>query len=354
MIKRSSGDSRIEIQGNVTSSHANHKFSMLPVCMAHDLMDQVVCQGAKGKARGRAFVLGRGDARQDPHAITDTFLLNNCYAFVLFDMGADRSFLADGMDWLSKYHAKKVCDEKIVRIPDVRVVVDFGKKFYNSLGSVPNCPITTEEKVQKKNDMKARSMLLMALPNEHLMTFNQYKDAKTLNQKIIVEQVFNGNAEPQVQAHVLRIGLLFIPSRKRNQDSSRRTVNVEEISFKAMLAIDGAEVGADDKLEKKTVFLTVAKIEFVRAKQQEKPVRKSVKYAEMYSLNINTISPTVTTVPLEATHADFFGDEIELDLSNITTTYLVPTTLIQESIKIIHVIIVILIDVCSLVYRQGD
>ncbi|GJU62441.1 ribonuclease H-like domain-containing protein [Tanacetum coccineum] len=41
-------------------------------------------------------------------------------------------------------------------------------------------PITTEEKVQKKNDVKARSMLLMALSNEHLMTFNQYKDAKTL------------------------------------------------------------------------------------------------------------------------------------------------------------------------------
>ncbi|GJZ74335.1 ribonuclease H-like domain-containing protein [Tanacetum coccineum] len=42
-------------------------------------------------------------------------------------------------------------------------------------------PVTTEEKVQKKNDMKARSMLLMALPNEHLMAFNQNKDAKTLN-----------------------------------------------------------------------------------------------------------------------------------------------------------------------------
>ncbi|GJV98083.1 hypothetical protein Tco_1549660 [Tanacetum coccineum] len=41
-------------------------------------------------------------------------------------------------------------------------------------------PVTIEEKVQKKNDMKARSMLLMTLPNEHLMTFNQYKDAKTL------------------------------------------------------------------------------------------------------------------------------------------------------------------------------
>ncbi|GJX19274.1 hypothetical protein Tco_0221951 [Tanacetum coccineum] len=42
------------------------------------------------------------------------------------------------------------------------------------------------------------------------------------------------------------------------------------------------ELVSDDKLEKKTVFPTVAKIEFVRAKQQEKLVRKLVKYAEMY------------------------------------------------------------------------
>ncbi|GKC83701.1 ribonuclease H-like domain-containing protein, partial [Tanacetum coccineum] len=42
------------------------------------------------------------------------------------------------------------------------------------------------------------------------------------------------------------------------------------------------ELVSDDKLEKKTAFPTVAKIEFVKAKQQEKPVRKPVKYAEMY------------------------------------------------------------------------
>ncbi|GJW39844.1 hypothetical protein Tco_0065689 [Tanacetum coccineum] len=51
--------------------------------------------------------------------------------------------------------------------------------------------VTTEEKVQKKNDMKARSMLLMALPNEHLMTFNQYKYAKTLFAAI--QTRFGGN-----------------------------------------------------------------------------------------------------------------------------------------------------------------
>ncbi|GJT15307.1 putative ribonuclease H-like domain-containing protein [Tanacetum coccineum] len=42
------------------------------------------------------------------------------------------------------------------------------------------------------------------------------------------------------------------------------------------------ELVSNDKLEKKTVFPTVVKIEFVRPKQQEKPVRKPVKYAEMY------------------------------------------------------------------------
>ncbi|GJU91033.1 ribonuclease H-like domain-containing protein [Tanacetum coccineum] len=49
------------------------------------------------------------------------------------------------------------------------------------------------------------------------------------------------------------------------------------------------ELVSDDKLEKKTVFPTIAKIEFVRPKQQEKPVRKPVKYAKMYRLAAITI-----------------------------------------------------------------
>ncbi|GJS05599.1 hypothetical protein Tco_0322107 [Tanacetum coccineum] len=41
-------------------------------------------------------------------------------------------------------------------------------------------PVTAEEKTNKKNDVKARSLLLMALPNEHQLTFSQYPDAKTM------------------------------------------------------------------------------------------------------------------------------------------------------------------------------
>ncbi|GJZ59559.1 hypothetical protein Tco_0615375 [Tanacetum coccineum] len=52
-------------------------------------------------------------------------------------------------------------------------------------------PVTADKKTQNKNDVKARSMLLMALPNNHLLTFNQYKDAKTLFAAI--QTRFGGN-----------------------------------------------------------------------------------------------------------------------------------------------------------------
>ncbi|GJV57088.1 hypothetical protein Tco_1458093 [Tanacetum coccineum] len=41
-------------------------------------------------------------------------------------------------------------------------------------------PVTAEENTNKKNDVKARSLLLMALRNEHQLTFSQYTDAKTM------------------------------------------------------------------------------------------------------------------------------------------------------------------------------
>jgi hypothetical protein len=129
-------------------------------------------------ARGRAFVMERGNAQEDPDVVTGTFLLNNHPAKVLFDSGADRSFVSTsfasllnihptelhttyeielangelvstntviqgctlllldepfdidlmpiklgsfdmviGMDWLSKNRVRIICDEKVVHIP---------------------------------------------------------------------------------------------------------------------------------------------------------------------------------------------------------------------------------------------
>ncbi|GJW13965.1 putative ribonuclease H-like domain-containing protein [Tanacetum coccineum] len=53
-------------------------------------------------------------------------------------------------------------------------------------------PTSVEEKAQRRAKLKARSTLLMALPNEHKLKFNSYKDAKTLMQAI--KNRFGGNA----------------------------------------------------------------------------------------------------------------------------------------------------------------
>nr|GEU35315.1 hypothetical protein [Tanacetum cinerariifolium] len=45
-------------------------------------------------------------------------------------------------------------------------------------------PTNVEDKAQRRAELKAKSTLLMALPNEHQLKFKSYKDAKTLMQAI--------------------------------------------------------------------------------------------------------------------------------------------------------------------------
>ncbi|GKF64784.1 putative reverse transcriptase domain-containing protein [Tanacetum coccineum] len=47
-----------------------------------------------GTAQGRVYALGGRDASQYSNVITGMFLLNNRYAKILFDTGADRSFVS--------------------------------------------------------------------------------------------------------------------------------------------------------------------------------------------------------------------------------------------------------------------
>ena len=142
-------------------------------------------------ARGRAFVINANQAQHNNDVVNGTFLVNNNYASILFDTGADMSFVSCefesslalprsklvnsysvevangksisidsvirnctlnlndfnfpidlipmqlgsfdvivGMDWLAKYHAEIVCFEKYIRIPlpDGQVLRIYGEK----------------------------------------------------------------------------------------------------------------------------------------------------------------------------------------------------------------------------------
>nr|GEY44814.1 hypothetical protein [Tanacetum cinerariifolium] len=67
----------------------------------------------------------------------------------------------------------------------------------------PVAPTTAEQKLARKNELKARGTLLMALPDKHQLNFNSHKDAKTLIEAI--EKHFGGNTETKkVQRTLLK------------------------------------------------------------------------------------------------------------------------------------------------------
>nr|GEU72529.1 zinc finger BED domain-containing protein RICESLEEPER 2 [Tanacetum cinerariifolium] len=57
----------------------------------------------------------------------------------------------------------------------------------------PVVPTTVEQKLARKNELKARGTLLMALPDKHQLKFNSHKDAKTLMEAM--EKRFGGNTK---------------------------------------------------------------------------------------------------------------------------------------------------------------
>nr|GEU73864.1 putative ribonuclease H-like domain-containing protein [Tanacetum cinerariifolium] len=57
----------------------------------------------------------------------------------------------------------------------------------------PVAPTTAEQRLARKNELKACGTLLMALPDKHQLKFNSHKDAKTLMEAI--EKRFRGNIE---------------------------------------------------------------------------------------------------------------------------------------------------------------
>ncbi|GKB45556.1 putative reverse transcriptase domain-containing protein, partial [Tanacetum coccineum] len=190
--------------GHLTKNCQNKR----PATRCNQLPVTVICHACEEKghytnqcrknnisAQGKAYMLRDRNAHQDPNVVTGMFLLNQHLARVLFDSGADKSFvsislasklnvppikidtfydikMADenlvstntviqgailtllnqpfkidlmpiklgsfdvviGMDWLSKYHAKIICDEKVVHILiDGETLIIRGSSVYSKI-----------------------------------------------------------------------------------------------------------------------------------------------------------------------------------------------------------------------------
>ncbi|GJT11161.1 putative reverse transcriptase domain-containing protein, partial [Tanacetum coccineum] len=75
-----------------------------------------------GNALTKVYAVGHAGTNLDSNIITDTFLLNNCYAYILFDTGADRSFVSTTFSYqiditpttLDHYYDVELANERII------------------------------------------------------------------------------------------------------------------------------------------------------------------------------------------------------------------------------------------------
>ncbi|GJZ65252.1 putative reverse transcriptase domain-containing protein [Tanacetum coccineum] len=81
-------------------------------------------QGGNGNAPVKVYTVGRVGTNPDSNIVTGMFLLNNRYAYVLFDTGADRSFVSTAFSsqiditpsTLDYYYDVELADERIIRL----------------------------------------------------------------------------------------------------------------------------------------------------------------------------------------------------------------------------------------------
>ncbi|GKB46162.1 hypothetical protein Tco_0896915 [Tanacetum coccineum] len=101
-------------------------------------------------------------------------------------------------------------------------------------------PTTVEEKEQRKAELKARSTLLMALPNQHQLKFNTYKDAKSLMQAI--ENRFRDNtATKKTQKNILKKQYEnFAASSTEVNGTSNSTTNSHNVAFLSTCSTNNA------------------------------------------------------------------------------------------------------------------
>ncbi|GJU12579.1 hypothetical protein Tco_1134975 [Tanacetum coccineum] len=123
--------------------------------------------------------------------------------------------------------------------------------------SVP--PTTTEQKLARKNELKVRGTLFMALPNEYQLKFNTYKSAKTLMEAI--EKRFGGNKKSKkVQKTLLKQQYENFNGKSSEgldqiYDRLQKLINLEDLSMDELynnLKIYEAEIMGSSSISQNT------------------------------------------------------------------------------------------------------
>nr|GEU88163.1 hypothetical protein [Tanacetum cinerariifolium] len=145
-----------------------------------------------------------------------------------------------------------------------KVIENGNKPLITTVVETTIAPATAEEKAKTRLELKARSTLLMGIPNEHQLKFNSIKDVKSLLQAVEksisqedVNQKFLRGFSPEWNTHTimwrnkpeidtLRLDDLYKnlkiyePEVKGTSSSNTNTQNLTFVSLKSTSSINGA------------------------------------------------------------------------------------------------------------------
>ncbi|GJS06335.1 putative reverse transcriptase domain-containing protein [Tanacetum coccineum] len=263
--------------------------------------------GGNGSAQGWVYAVGNAEKNEsaagnpDSNIVTGTFLLNNRYASILFDTGADRSFisttfssladivptplencydveLADGkivgidtilqgytlnflghpfninlmpvelgsfdviigMDWLRKCHAVIVCDEKLVRVP-------YGDEILTFRGNESN--YGRESRLTVISCSKAQEYMAKGC-QVFLAQISAKKEADKSEGKQIQDIDLIPGATPVARA----------PYRLAPSEMKELSEQLQELSDKGFIRPSSLPCGAPDKEEHKEHLKTILEL----------------------------------------------------------------------------------------------
>nr|GEW46192.1 putative ribonuclease H-like domain-containing protein [Tanacetum cinerariifolium] len=129
------------------------------------------------------------------------------------------------------------------------------------LSPQPVAPTTAEQKLAKKNELKARGTLLMAFPDKHQLKFNSHKDAKTL--MVAIKKRFRRNTETKkVQKTLLKQQYEnFISSSSESLDQIHDKLQklVSQLEIHRRNKVDLEEQSLDDLFNSLKIYETEVK-----------------------------------------------------------------------------------------------
>nr|GEW81640.1 hypothetical protein [Tanacetum cinerariifolium] len=137
----------------------------------------------------------------------------------------------------------------------------------------PVVPTTAEQRLARKNELKAHGTLLMALPDKHQLKFNTHKDAKTLMEAI--KKRFGISAAASVSAVSAKIHVFALPNVDSLSNAVIYSFFASQTNSPPLDNNDLKQIDADDLEEMDLKWQMAMKGHFAKKSRSPKDTRRN-------------------------------------------------------------------------------